>query len=252
MKTFALASGSSGNCFYVESSNEKKFLIDLGLSFSRTKEILSEKNIDIEDIDAVFITHEHSDHCCGLETSLKKLDCVFFLSKGTQNALNISSGKIKNIKNHDIVNIGDIRVFAVSKPHDAKEALSFVFECEGKKIGCFTDLGYVTDEIKHIIKSLDIVYFETNYCEQYIKGKDYNINYLNRLISDKGHLGLTQACEILPLLCNGNQKIILSHISENTNTYENAYFMVKKAFEEVSKFPELIVSFQAEPSDWID
>lgn len=252
MRTFALASGSSGNCFYIQSNSGKKFLVDLGLSFSRTKEILNEKYIDINDIDAVFITHEHSDHCCSLETSLKNMDCVFYMSEGTKEALDISNKKIKFIKNHDIINIDDMRIFAVSKPHDAKEALSFVFECDGRKVGYFTDLGYITNEIAHIIKSLDILFIETNYCEDYIKGKEFNINYLNRLISDKGHLSVKQSSSVLSEVCGDEQVIVLSHISENTNTYENAYTKIKKAFENVSKFPQLIVSFQSEPSDWIE
>ena len=255
MRTFALATGSSGNCFYVESKSNIKVLIDLGLSFSKIKEVLDEKGIDVLSIDAVCLTHEHSDHIVGLESFMKKVKCPIYMSRGTFTELNIQkSNKINFVKHHDKFSISDLNVFVLNKPHDAKEAISFVVECDDMKMGVFTDIGHITDEVKHVLKTLDIVYFEANYCERIIKekGKNLSFHYLNRLMSDIGHLSISQSCEALVDFALDKQKIILSHISENTNSYENTYTIVKSYLSKFDKFPELIVGFQGEPTEWIE
>lgn len=252
MRSFALSSGSSANCFYVESKTNDKFLVDLGLSYLKTCEILESRNIDINNLKAVFITHEHSDHVIGIKTFLKNLNCNFYMTKGTFEALNLKNDKIKIIKENQIINFDKFKVFVVSKPHDAKEPVSFVFEEQGYKLGIFTDLGHVTSQIIDILKNLDVIYLEANYCNEIISYKDLNINYLNRLVSDTGHLAVKQSCEILKKIIRNEQKIILSHISENTNNYQNAYLKIKQFLNELGKFPEILVSFQAEPSEWVE
>ncbi len=255
MRSFALASGSSGNCFYVE-TEDNKILVDLGLTFSRTKSILDEKGVDVNEIRGVFITHEHADHVAGLKVFAKNVRCQFFMSQGTYEMIkkDLKGVDIKIVKHHDNFSLGDLRVFAVEKSHDAKEALSFVFENKGKKLGVFTDLGEVSNEIKHILKDLDIIYFEANYCKDYVNKncKDMNWNYLNRLMSSSGHLGVHQSLEVLQEVVNNSQRIVLSHISENTNFYENVYRQIKEALLAVEKFPELLVSFQGESTDWVE
>lgn len=297
MRSFALSSGSSANCFYVESENNKtkiadlaypnpkgwgvtpksdsrfvdhsleysfhlhpkrwsiqrnKVLVDLGLSFTKTKDILSLRNIDINTITEIFITHEHADHVVGLNKFLKELKCNFYMSAGTFDALKVKDSKIKIVKEHDLISFDSLKVFIVSKPHDSLEPISFVFEEKGFKLGIFTDLGHVTNEIAHIIKSLNIIYFEVNYCHEIILKKDLNYTYVNRLVSDTGHLGVKQSCDILSSTVKDDQKIILSHISENTNSYENAYLKIKTFLESCGKFPEILVSFQGEPTEWVE
>lgn len=260
MRSFALSTGSSGNCFYIESSNNTKILVDLGLTFFKTQELLENRGIDIKDIDAVFITHEHSDHIAGLKTFAKRVDCPIYLSKGTFEE--VSGIKLEDrdkkkwniVKHHNSFSVSDFKIFVVEKAHDAKEAISFVFYDGYKRIGVFTDLGSVSDEIKHILKTLDIIYFEANYCNNYVKRVRENFSsvYINRLTSDVGHLGLHQTCDALGESCNSNQKIVLSHISENTNSYENVYNSIKEYLINLEKFPELFISFQGEPTDWIE
>jgi len=261
MRTFALASGSSGNSFYIENDSEIKVLVDCGLSFQKIKEVLRGKGVNIEDLNAVFITHEHSDHCLGLKMMLKNLNCRFYMSSGTFEGLKYSGKdyemalkKIELIKNHNVINVGEIRVFCVDKPHDSLEAISYVLESSGKKLGVFTDMGHVTDEIIHILKGLDIVYFEANYCKEYIgeNCKELSWNYLSRLQSDIGHLGIHQCIEAMEKFVNDGQRIILSHISQNTNFYENVYVKVSCALKDLGKSPKIFVSYQGEASEWIE
>lgn len=257
MKSFCLASGSGGNCWYIESKNGVRILVDCGLSYLKIKEILKSKNIDINLISAIFITHEHSDHISGLDVLLKNLNIKLYCSKNTfKNFLKIKNCVISNevifLKNHDYTKIKDLNIFSVEKPHDAEESLSFIFENDNKKLAIITDLGHIPNYFIDILKKCDILYFETNYCDIKIKEKKDNLNerYLHRLMSDYGHLSITQACSFFEKICNNNQKIILSHISENTNSYENAYIKVKFFLESKNLNPKIYVSFQNKSTDW--
>lgn len=262
MRSFALASGSSGNCFYVESTNGTKFLVDIGLSFKRVSDILSEKNISPQEISGLFITHEHADHICGLEVFIKNTNCNIYITKGTYDMFtkeilnkensNLDKNRFIFISENEILKFEDIKILVVPKSHDAKEPVSFVFENGGGKIGIFTDLGFVNSQSIEILKKLDIIYFEANFCEDFLKQNNFSIQYVNRLHSDLGHLSLKDTLEVLTKISNNNQKIILSHISENTNSYENAYIKVKNHLNKLNLFPEILVSFQGEPSDWIE
>ncbi len=248
MKTFALATGSSGNCIYVE-SGEFRALVDCGLSFSKSKEILEEKGVDINLINHIFITHEHSDHVAGLKQFVKNLDkCKFYLSQGTLDNLEIEYNKFNIVKNHDLIQIDNVRILVVNKPHDAKEAISFVFEGENKKLGIFTDLGHVPNELIHLMQNLDLIYLECNYSQEYIKENCSHMShhYLNRLMSNVGHLGLHQCVDAIESFVKTGQIIVLSHISENTISYEEASSKVFEKIIDLEVDVELEISFQGE------
>ena len=259
MRTFALASGSSGNCFLIEDDNKGKYLVDIGLSFKKITEILKEKDISPQEILGVFITHEHSDHILGLDVFMKNTNCPIYLTKGTFDGLSLSKSNKESkqtrfifIKENQIMNLENLKVFIIGKSHDANEPVSFVFDSNNKKVGFFTDLGKVTPQIIEILKNLDIIYFETNFCENIVRKIDFNPVYTTRLMSDLGHLSVQDAIFILQKFANKNQKIILSHISENTNSYENAYTVVKNFCLEHNILCDLFVSFQGEPSEWFE
>ena len=253
MKTFALATGSSGNCIYVEFENFRA-LIDCGFSFSRTKEILEEKGIDIYSITHIFITHEHTDHIQGLAMFVKNLMCEIYMSQGTLNGLDFEVKNLNIVKNYDVLNFNNIRVLVVDKPHDANEAISFIFEATGKKLGIFTDLGHVTDQMLALMSTLDLIYLECNYSVEYIRNNcsDMSHHYLNRLMSNIGHLGLHQTIEAIENFAKSDQIIILSHISENTLSYEEAISSVYNKIIELGLDLELEVSFQGEATDIFD
>jgi len=252
MRSFALSTGSSGNCYYVESDNGTRLIVDLGLSFKKSKEILSSRGIDIEKIDAVLITHEHSDHVIGFESFFKKLSCPFYLTKGTSEGIKVRDKKINYITKNQRFKVGEITVFVVESSHDAREPVSFVFE-NGLKLGIFTDLGEIDLNIREIMRGLDHIYIETNYCDLMLKqeSKYLNSNYVSRVVSNKGHLSVNQAVLVLKDILKDSQKIILSHVSENTNTYENVYLKVKQVIDSCNVNVDLFVSFQGEATEWI-
>ena len=256
MRSFCLGSGSSGNCFYVESQKNKCFLVDLGFSFKRINEILSDKGVDIHMLDGVFLTHEHSDHCVGIKGFVKNVKGVkIYLTKGTFLALKLKDDdRFVFVKEHDVVKIEDMKIFVVSKSHDAKEPVSFVFENNGVKTGIFTDLGYVGSQIKQVLKSVDVLYLESNYCNEIIKNSSnkLNYNYVNRVLSDVGHLSLKDARDVLSEVAHSGQRVVLSHISQNTNSYENVYVKIGEMFEKLEKNIDFSISFQNEPTEWFE
>lgn len=247
MKTFALATGSSGNCIYVE-TKYGGFLVDCGLSFTKTQKTLHEKGIDIFKVKGIFITHEHSDHVAGLVQCMKQLNCPFYATKGTISLIEENAESFEIIKDHQILYFESTSVLVVKKPHDAKEAVSFIFQDDKKKVGMFTDLGHITTELKHHLKNCDCLYLETNYSKEYIQKycKEMSEHYIHRLTSNIGHLGLHQVEEILPEILSEHKTIILSHISENTNTYSLSYSTIKKIIEKQDKQIHLEMSFQKE------
>lgn len=255
MRTFCLGTGSSGNSFYVESENKTKVLVDCGLSYTKTKELLEEKGIDIKEIKAIFITHEHSDHILSLKSFLKnQKQTTIYISSGTKKALKFEDENFNIVKHHSNIKIEDMQIFVLNKSHDTSEALSYIFNDSREKIGVFTDLGHVDSETNHILKTLDTIYFEANYCDDIIKEKRemFYGDYITRLTSNKGHLSIEQSCEALLNFVSNEQKIVISHISQNTNTYENTYRKIKEKLNQNNLFPKLFVGFQGEPTEWIE
>ena len=133
MKSFALASGSSGNSIYVENSEKECILLDCGIPVSKIEQLLLEKERSLENIKAIFISHEHYDHVSGLESLISKIpNLPIYLSKGTLSKLNLKCENINLIKNHSVINLINLRILCISKPHDALEPLSFLIENKKK------------------------------------------------------------------------------------------------------------------------
>ncbi len=255
MKSFVLASGSKGNCYYAELSGFN-MLIDFGLTYERTKNILKNKNIDINEIDAVFITHEHIDHCLGLDMFLKKNICDVYMTLGTYEALKDNLGetaKIVIIKpDIEFVVNESISILPLLKSHDAKEPVNFVISNGKDKIGVFTDMGFVSDETKKMLCDIDILFIEANYDYNMLMESGLGFNYINRVLSNIGHLSVFDVAKIIPCFARDGQKIILSHVSENSNTYVNAYSLIRSEIDKINVQCKLLVSYQDEESDWIE
>jgi phosphoribosyl 1,2-cyclic phosphodiesterase len=258
MKSFILSSGSSANCFYVEFDKSERFLVDIGLSFKKTKEFLEEKDINIDDINSIFITHEHNDHINGFLQFYKKLNCIFYMSKGTFEEIicifNIDRESL--IKRTVFVSEGNKisfdfgEVFVFSKSHDAKEPLWFVFK-KNSSLGILTDFGYIDKKNEKILQNLDYLYIEANYSDEILNNVKNNFppNYVNRLRSNFGHLSLEDCSFFLNNYGKFIKKIVICHISENTNNYEKVYLTLKKSLKNFQS--KLYISFQGKPTDWV-
>lgn len=248
MRTFALCSGSSGNAFYVENSYGDKILIDIGVSFRRAKQILAEKGIDINEIDGVFITHEHTDHVKGLRVFSRNVDAKVFMTKGTADAINVAN--YRKIRRNKKLRFKNFEIFPIEKPHDAADPVSYVIKSDEKSVGIFTDIGRITSVVRDLIKGLNVVYFEANYSEEFIEKR--NSSYASRCISEMGHLDTEDSLSFICDNLDNSQKVVFCHISENHNTYENVNFMFKELLEVKRKNIEYFICYQKEPTSFID
>jgi len=140
MKFSALASGSSGNCFYIENKNSG-ILIDAGISSKQIIERLGLLNTNPERIKGIFITHEHSDHTRGADVFARRFNIPVFATHKTAEKCFLAEENLNIIKNNEAVNIAGMRIEAFSKSHKAEDPVSYNI-INGRKISIMTDMGY--------------------------------------------------------------------------------------------------------------
>lgn len=221
----ALASGSNGNCYYIGNETEA-LLIDAGLSCRQLQVRLAEKKIDSSRIKAIFITHEHSDHCRGARVLSKRLQIPVYLTKKTFLALRraVQPEYPRWFEPNMEFQLGEFSVFPFSKQHDAVDACSFRISYAGKHVGVMTDIGEPCDHIKEQFSKCHAVFLETNYDEDMLWNGRYPYYLKQRVSSDQGHLSNLQALQLVKNFAGRQlQTIFLSHLSGKNNTPEKAF-----------------------------
>jgi len=228
LKFCSLYSGSSGNSLFVESDNTK-ILIDCGTSAKKIESALNSINIDITDIDAILVTHEHSDHIQGLGTVSKKHNIPVFANHETWNAMQNQKSKIdlnnqKLFENDIEFQIGNLQIFPFSTPHDAANPCGFNI-CHGnKKISIATDLGHIDEKILNHLKDSKFMLLEANYDPEVLKVSKYPYLLKQRIAGPNGHLSNYTAGKTISALMNKNLKeVMLGHLSKENNFPELAY-----------------------------
>lgn len=237
MRIVNLSSGSKANSTFVR-FNDTRILIDAGLNAKTLKTSLLEIGERLEDINAVFVTHEHSDHIKAIETLAKKYDIHFYVREevagcGAFADICFKEGRLHTFT-HNVVNVGDLQITPFDVMHDAAAPVGFVVNVFGSKAkaGFVTDLGVVTETVKNSLAGVKMVFIESNYDENMLAGGKYPFLLKKRIASEKGHLSNTQSLELAKFLYGtGTRCFVLSHISENNNTYELAFSNYVDYFE---------------------
>ncbi len=159
-----LYSGSSGNCSFIETDNTK-LLVDCGVSSKKLEEALNWVGVKISDIDGILISHEHSDHVKGLSTISKKYSIPIYANNATFTNLkqNISEDFKIKYKSNEKFEIGDIKVFPFSIPHDAADPCGFSLYHDNKKLTIATDIGHMDNKLLHNLDESDFLLLEANY-----------------------------------------------------------------------------------------
>ncbi|MCR6545494.1 MBL fold metallo-hydrolase [Dehalobacterium formicoaceticum] len=228
MECATLFSGSSGNCIYVGTGNTK-VLVDAGSSGKRIMQALDSINIDIKEIQALLVTHEHIDHIKGLGVLSRRYDIPIYASPKTWQELTCI-GKIAeyNQKEFDYgLEIGDLKVDFFKTSHDAIQPVGMVFYHREDQVGIATDTGCITSGMKKALAGANAIFFEANHDEEMLVKGPYPFHLKKRISGDKGHLSNHTAGEALKDMITGNtQHVILSHLSEVNNTPEAAYHSV--------------------------
>lgn len=250
MKFCALASGSSGNCFYVAEGNDA-ILIDAGISCKQIVERLERIACSPATLKAIFITHEHSDHIRGVDVLARKLKIPIFATTGTLNRLRLCSQDdlLRPLTTTQIISLGSLAIHAFPKSHGAAEPVSYTIKGT-KTISVITDAGYACTEVQKHVSSCDLLCIEANHDEDMLAHGPYS-PLLKRLISsDKGHLSNRQTGFCIRE--HGSTKlkqIILSHLSQTNNTPALALKTVNEIVSARKDFsPSVNVSIREEPT----
>ncbi len=251
MKLSVLSSGSKGNTTYIE-TEETKILIDAGNSSKYIIDSLNELNVDIKDIDAVLITHVHSDHIKGLEVLSKKIKCPVYITKKMYPYLDYLTNYIFIEDNK--ITIKDIEIDVIKTSHDTEDSLAYIVNNKNKSIVYITDTGYINSKYFDILSNRSIYIFESNHDIEMLNNGRYPFHLRQRILSDKGHLSNYDSAKYLSKFIGKDTKeIILAHLSEENNTEELALKTLKdRLLKEEIPFNNIIIAKQNKKTELIN
>jgi phosphoribosyl 1,2-cyclic phosphodiesterase len=220
MRICTLASGSSGNCLYIE-SGETRILVDAGISLRQIVLKLRKLDVELSDIDAVIVTHEHSDHTAALQN----IGVPVHVARATTH---LWANKVSSLREFDTdasFMIRDLLITPFSVPHDALDPVGFSIESgHGKKIGVVTDIGSVTALVRERLRGSNALVIEFNHDNDILLYSHYPWDLKQRIRGRLGHLSNNQASELLSELVHGGLRhVVLAHLSQVTNRPEVAY-----------------------------
>lgn len=229
-----LASGSTGNSFYLETS-EKKILIDAGLSGKKITNLLAEIDRDPSDLDAILVTHEHKDHIHGVGVLARKYGMDIYANEKTWQIMDSKNmlGKVDNSQKHvfsrdKIMTFGDIDIESFGVSHDAIDPQFYRFMKDGKSFVMLTDTGYVSDRMAGIIENADGYLIESNHDIEILRAGSYPWSTKQRILSDQGHLCNEDGADaMIRTIGNKTKKIYLGHLSKENNIKELAHMTME-------------------------
>ncbi len=249
LKFSILSSGSGGNSVYIEADG-KRILIDAGLSEKKLSQRMAHIDRSLNGLDAVFATHEHTDHIRGMGPLLRKHQLSLYTTEGTYKRACHSLGKLPGftpIRAGQPVEFGELIVEPYATPHDAEESVAFVIHYRGLRLGIATDLGKVTAEVTSKLQKLDALLIESNHDVDMLDAGPYPWVTKRRIKSDVGHLSNEACGEILSSVKHsGLRLVVLMHMSETNNHPELARITAHQALGQDT--PEMIIAEQNHPT----
>ena len=226
MRYVSFASGSSGNCALIRGGGVN-ILIDAGISTRRIRSSLREWGLDLPDIAAIFVTHEHSDHVAGLKVLTKNFDTRVFASAGTAAAL-LREGTCRGdnlciLPESGRLDLGELCIRSVPLSHDAAEPVGYRIEDERSAAAILTDLGILTEPVLQAARGCRFAVVETNHDITMLRCGPYPPALQRRILGDRGHLcneaGAELACQLAEF---GAEEVVLGHLSAENNRPELA------------------------------
>ncbi len=246
IKICVLASGSSGNATLV-ATERTRILIDAGLSFRELSSRLAAIGEEPARLDAVLITHEHSDHVSGLPVLLRRLQhrLPVYMTHLTAPAF-AWEDRVPHVEVFQAgcrFTIGDLEVDSFTIPHDAIDPVAFAFHSQGIKIASVTDLGYIPDSIKYHLRGTHFLILESNHDLEMLKVGPYPWPVKQRVMGRKGHLSNDVVSEFIQAdLDPATGTLVLGHISENNNHPELVRLVAGQALASRSLSTRLVIA----------
>ena len=230
-----LASGSKGNAIYL-GTKQTKILIDAGLSAKRIISKLNEINIDISEIDAILITHEHFDHIQGLKVLAGRMGIPVFANHETAKGIvqNLQKyPKFKLFSTGETFEFKDLEIHPFTVQHDTLDPVAFTIKVNSLKLGFCTDLGFVTNLVKTRLQDCDYLYVEANHEPDWVNASARPEFFKQRVLSRSGHLSNAECADLLINVYHpGLKHVHLAHLSQECNSHENALKQIKDILSE--------------------
>jgi phosphoribosyl 1,2-cyclic phosphodiesterase len=235
VKLTILGSGSNGNASYVE-TDEARLLLDVGFSGRQIRQRLATLGRVPENLTAILVTHEHSDHICGLATIAEKARIPVYCNRATmEEIVRITGAKLdfRLFVAGGGFEVGDISVETFSVPHDAQDPVGFLLRTNGRSIGFATDLGHVTKLVLERIRGTNALVLESNHDVRMLQDcpkRPWSLK--QRILSRHGHLSNDAAADCVAEIMSGELRhLYLGHLSRDCNKPELAQRVMSKRLE---------------------
>jgi phosphoribosyl 1,2-cyclic phosphodiesterase len=241
-----LASSSSGNSTFI-GTERTRVLVDVGISKRDILARLAAIGEVPENLTAILISHEHSDHVSGLVALARQLDVPVFITRLTAPSIPWCeyTPKLDCFQAGTSFTIGDIDVDSFTVPHDAVDPVGFCFRAQGIKVGVVTDLGYMPDSIKFHLRGCDLMMLESNHDLEMLKVGPYPWSVKQRVMGRKGHLSNEVVSDFIrDDLDSSISTLVLGHLSEHNNHPEIVRAMGERALDRAGRslFTRLVVA----------
>ena len=260
LRFFSLASGSSGNCYYLGTSSFG-ILIDAGIGVRQIKKMLKEHGVEFEKILAVLITHDHADHIKSVGSLGESFHIPIYATEAVHVGISRSRyveeillASRRVIEKEKPFSIRDFTITAFKVPHDSSDNVGYMIVYGERKFVIVTDVGHITEVIRHYVGMANHLALEANYDEEMLKSGAYPDFLKERVSSPSGHLSNKEAAEFLASIYTHRLKDVwLCHLSRDNNHPELAYKTVDlRLFQEgirVGKDLSLTALKRMSPSD---
>lgn len=249
MRVTALSSGSKGNAVLVE-GRDGALLVDAGLSARDLLARVVLAGADPAAIEAVLVTHEHTDHVRGLDAFVKKLGIPVYATPGTIGEFLLHRKPSKQaittraVRPLEAFAIGEFTIESLPLSHDASEPCGYTIAADGARLGYCTDTGIVPDGVRCRLASCDALVLEANHCPQMLETGPYPAMLKRRIRSRRGHLSNDQTADLLRSFSGDLAAVMLAHLSDTNNTPERARIAAESAFGLFSSDVRLSVALQ--------
>jgi phosphoribosyl 1,2-cyclic phosphodiesterase len=256
MRFSILASGSSGNACYVE-TERARVLVDAGLSCKEIERRLGLFGVNANGLDAIIITHEHSDHIKGAGTLARRFGLPLYVNRKTLDRCLAAVGNLPKpviVQTGQTLTINELNVETFTKCHDAADPLGLVFSFDGIRIGLVTDLGRTTRLVEDRLRECHALIVEFNHDREMLEEGPYPLDLKRRIKGPDGHLSNEQAGDLIRVISHEDLKyLVLAHLSKTNNHPGKAH---REAIEALGESgitrTDILISEQDTPSPMIE
>jgi phosphoribosyl 1,2-cyclic phosphodiesterase len=245
----SLGSGSKGNATLVK-SDSALLMVDCGFSIKETERRLAQFGHQPDQLTAILVTHEHSDHIAGVGRLARKYGLPVYATHGTLRHKSLAAtDRLQIINCEQSFTLADIEITPVAVPHDASEPCQYLFSKQSKTFGVLTDLGSITPHVTERYRHCDALMLESNHDPAMLSMGPYPPSLKQRVSGRWGHLSNQQAANFLrDMDCRRLQHLVISHISEQNNTEQLARAAITEVFGDGA---ELKMADQQQGLGWL-